>query len=92
MTCRVLSQQRSAAVVGSEPLTHASRLLICEASVAGLKRAQDAIERSKLDFFEWTIGWQGGARDRGLARDRRGHRKTACKRWRGRIDNLFEFE
>jgi hypothetical protein len=50
-TSRVLSQQRSVAGFGSAPRTHASRLLIYEASVAGLKRAENAIERSKRDFF-----------------------------------------
>jgi hypothetical protein len=50
-TCRVLSQQRSVAGFGSAPLAHASRLLMYEASVADLKRAENAIERSKRDFF-----------------------------------------
>jgi hypothetical protein len=36
---------------GFAPLTRASRLLIYEANGADLKRAKNAIERSKRDFF-----------------------------------------
>ena len=50
-TSPVLSQQRGVTGFGIAALAHASRVPIYEASVADLKRAENAIERSKRDFF-----------------------------------------
>jgi hypothetical protein len=49
MSCPVAAAQRAG--FGIAPLAHASRLLMYEASVVELKRAENAIERSKRDFF-----------------------------------------